>query len=191
MTKKLLALAMGVLMSWCVIQVLRSDTKAGWLAYEFNGMCLIALVLAILAVPVMDTIRVMMMRMLRGRSPFSADKTHLHHILFKYSGSHSLTALTEIGITFLIVIIWALSYKFDLSIDGQFYVTFGAAAVWVWGLYFIMDREDRLNTGIASKLRTVLRAARQGNHQWWLKLQIFIDTPRGIDRFGADNKKEE
>ncbi|MCR5361745.1 MAG: undecaprenyl/decaprenyl-phosphate alpha-N-acetylglucosaminyl 1-phosphate transferase [Bacteroidales bacterium] len=185
------SMVMGVLMSWCVIQVLRADTKAGWLAYEFSGMCLIALVFAILAVPVMDTIRVMFMRMLHGKSPFSADKTHLHHILFKYSGSHSLTSITEIGITFLIVIVWAVSYKLDLSIDWQFYVTFGAAVILVWGTYFMMDREDRLNTGIAVTMRKALRAARQGNHQWWLKLQIFIDTPRGIDRLGAEKKKDE
>ena len=184
-------MVMGVLMSWCVIQVLRHDTMAGWLAYEYQGMCLIALVLAILSVPVMDTLRVMTMRALHGRSPFSADKTHLHHILFKYSGSHSLTSITEICLNFMIVGIWALSYKFDCSIDVQFYVTFGASAAIVWGMYFLMDREDRLNTGIAARLRKVMHSARQGEHSWWLWLQVFIDKQRAIDRFGVEKKEEK
>lgn len=36
---------------------------------------------ALLIVPVSDTIRVFLMRILRGKSPFSPDKTHVHHIL--------------------------------------------------------------------------------------------------------------
>lgn len=37
--------------------------------------------IALLIVPVSDTIRVFLMRILRGKSPFSPDKTHVHHIL--------------------------------------------------------------------------------------------------------------
>ena len=35
----------------------------------------------VLALPVVDTLRVMIVRMLRGHSPFKADRTHLHHLL--------------------------------------------------------------------------------------------------------------
>ncbi|MEN8147007.1 MAG: MraY family glycosyltransferase [Campylobacterota bacterium] len=41
-------------------------------------------VLFIIAVPLMDTIIVMLRRKRQGQSMFTADKTHLHHILFKF-----------------------------------------------------------------------------------------------------------
>lgn len=41
----------------------------------------IILVLSVLTVPMIDTLRVFMLRVLSGRSPFSADNNHLHHRL--------------------------------------------------------------------------------------------------------------
>src|SRR5574340_1250932 len=35
----------------------------------------------ILAIPLMDTTALMIRRVLKGRSPFDADRNHLHHIL--------------------------------------------------------------------------------------------------------------
>ena len=37
----------------------------------------------VLALPIFDTIRVAISRIVRGKSPFMADKTHLHHILIR------------------------------------------------------------------------------------------------------------
>lgn len=44
--------------------------------------------LAIIILPVVDTIRVFFRRILQGRSPFSADKTHIHHRLLTLGFSH-------------------------------------------------------------------------------------------------------
>jgi UDP-GlcNAc:undecaprenyl-phosphate/decaprenyl-phosphate GlcNAc-1-phosphate transferase len=44
-------------------------------------------VLYIAAVPILDTLIVMIRRIRRGRSPFSPDKTHVHHILVRAIGS--------------------------------------------------------------------------------------------------------
>ena len=184
-------MVMGVLMSWCVIQVLRHDTLAKWGAYTEEGMCLIALVLAILSIPVMDTLRVMTMRMLHGRSPFSADKTHLHHILFKYSGSHSLTTFIEISLDFLVVIIWAITFKTDCSIEVQFYAVFLSAACLVWGLYFYMFHQDKHGTRTASRLRRWMVSIRQGDTNWWNRLQQYVDTPRGFATTGIEKPEED
>ena len=47
--------------------------------------------LSVLFIPVFDTFRVFTMRILRGRSPFSADRTHLHHYLLDLNLSHGQT----------------------------------------------------------------------------------------------------
>ena len=43
-------------------------------------------ILYIAAIPILDTLVVMIRRIRRGISPFSPDKTHLHHILVKFIG---------------------------------------------------------------------------------------------------------
>jgi UDP-GlcNAc:undecaprenyl-phosphate GlcNAc-1-phosphate transferase len=36
----------------------------------------------LLAVPIADTIKVLFERILSGRHPFAADRTHIHHIVY-------------------------------------------------------------------------------------------------------------
>jgi UDP-N-acetylmuramyl pentapeptide phosphotransferase/UDP-N-acetylglucosamine-1-phosphate transferase len=47
---------------------------------------------SIVAVPVFDTIRVFAIRLWQGRSPFSPDKNHIHHLLTANGWSHQFTA---------------------------------------------------------------------------------------------------
>ena len=64
--------------------------------------------MAILSYPLIDTLRVFILRILRGRSPFSADRNHIHHKLLALGLSHRQTSLAlylfslfVIGLTFL------------------------------------------------------------------------------------------
>lgn len=45
----------------------------------------------LLAVPVTDTLKVMIMRILKGNNPFLADKTHFHHVIFGSPVKHKTT----------------------------------------------------------------------------------------------------
>jgi UDP-N-acetylmuramyl pentapeptide phosphotransferase/UDP-N-acetylglucosamine-1-phosphate transferase len=49
-------------------------------------------VLGIVLIPVFDTLRVFAMRIWKGGSPFSPDKTHIHHLLTNQGFSHSFTS---------------------------------------------------------------------------------------------------
>jgi UDP-N-acetylmuramyl pentapeptide phosphotransferase/UDP-N-acetylglucosamine-1-phosphate transferase len=49
-------------------------------------------VLGIVLIPVFDTLRVFSLRMWHRKSPFLADKTHIHHLLTSNGWSHSFTA---------------------------------------------------------------------------------------------------
>ncbi len=171
-------MCMGVLMAWCVIQVLRADSTANWVRYQARGMNVVALTLAILSVPVFDTIRVMLLRIINHKSPFEPDKTHLHHVLYSYSKSHSLTSLNEILLNLLICGIFAITYLLRLSYDVQLYVVVAVSAFLVWGIYFFLERNNRLNTGIAFRIRRYLAASRQGDKNWWKAVQTWLDTPR-------------
>jgi UDP-GlcNAc:undecaprenyl-phosphate GlcNAc-1-phosphate transferase len=49
-------------------------------------------VTGIVLIPVFDTIRVFSLRMWKGKSPFTPDKTHIHHLLTTNGWSHSFTS---------------------------------------------------------------------------------------------------
>lgn len=168
-------MVMGALMSWNVIQILSTQTSTEWMAHTNQGIGHVAVVLSILAVPVFDTIRVIIMRIIHHRSPFSADKTHLHHIIYDYSHSHSITSLGEILMTLLIFLAGTIAFFCGLSVTGQFYVIFLIALLFVWGTYFLLSYNIRLNTGFAYKTRKVLLAMRQGETNWWHKVQTWVD----------------
>lgn len=180
-------MSMGALMAWCVIQVLRSDGHAKWVEYQEQGMNIVAFTLAILSVPVFDTLRVMFMRMIRGGSPFKADKTHLHHMLYEYSSSHSITSLTEIFLDLIVCLAFAIAYKAELSIDMQLYVVIAMGVIFIWGSHAFMKRGIRLNTHLAYLMRRTMAKARQGEKSWWNKFQQWVDTPRAGFKGSADS----
>lgn len=179
-------MTMGILMTWYVIQMLRDDHAFHWMRYVVGQqLSLVALTLAILAVPIGDTLRVMVQRIFKGQSPFKADKTHLHHMLLSYSDSHSLTSLMEIGIAILIAAIWAIAFKTHCSIDAQFYIVLISAAILVWGTYAYLSIQDKRESTASFRIRKRLTKMRQGEKDWWNKLQRFIDTPHGHKRDAA------
>lgn len=47
-----------------------------------------AVSIGFLFLPIFDTLRVMIIRIIKGKSPFSADKRHVHHLLLKLGYSH-------------------------------------------------------------------------------------------------------
>lgn len=49
-------------------------------------------VMGIVLIPVFDTIRVFGVRLWKGKSPFSADRTHIHHLLTNQGFSHGFAA---------------------------------------------------------------------------------------------------
>lgn len=168
---------MGILMSWDVIEILRSDTSAIWMIYnEMEGMSLVALTLAILSVPVFDTLRVMTMRIIHKRSPFSPDRTHLHHVLMDYTQSHTLTTLYEVAAAVLIILNWSISYMSGASINVQFYVVLVSAIFYVWGSYFFLTSNMLVHTGIPYTIRKYFAKSRQGDKDWWLNLQRKVDS---------------
>ena len=60
--------------------------------------------LIIIGLPIMDTVWVMSCRMLHGKSPFDADKTHVHHKFLDIGFNHRLSVLIIYGIS----LFWAV-----------------------------------------------------------------------------------
>jgi UDP-N-acetylmuramyl pentapeptide phosphotransferase/UDP-N-acetylglucosamine-1-phosphate transferase len=76
-----------------------------------NQILNINLVIGILLIPVLDVIRVVIVRLLNGRKPFDADNNHIHHKLLKITKSHLKASFIIHLITLISVLIVPLLLK--------------------------------------------------------------------------------
>lgn len=105
---------------------------------EDHGMGIAAFALAVLCIPVFDTLRVMTARIWRGRSPFKPDKTHLHHLFIDMGFSHLGTAIIILSMNFIVIVTWFLLWKAGASIDLQTYVVVLIGIMVTFGFYAFM-----------------------------------------------------
>src|SRR5687767_15303604 len=54
----------------------------------------VAVGFAILIVPLLDTLRVFSIRIINGRSPFTPDRNHVHHLLLERGLGHAAVTFT-------------------------------------------------------------------------------------------------
>jgi UDP-GlcNAc:undecaprenyl-phosphate GlcNAc-1-phosphate transferase len=78
--------------------------------------------LGIVMIPVFDTLRVFGTRIWNGRSPFSADKTHIHHLITNQGFSHAFAARTICVFHgfLLILVYWLKDLKPELQLITLF-----------------------------------------------------------------------
>lgn len=73
------------------------------------------LVLAVLIVPLYDTLRVYIIRVCRGQSPFHPDRLHVHHQLLDMGLSHRTTCFIIYGINIVIVALTILLPSMNIN----------------------------------------------------------------------------
>lgn len=129
-------LMLGMMMTVCCFYAL-SSTQACYMLDDRN-MSLMAFTVAVMCIPVFDTLRVMTLRILRGKSPFRPDKTHLHHLFIDMGFSHLGAALFILLINLMVVACWYASWKLGASIDLQFYIVVGLGFMVTFGFYKLM-----------------------------------------------------
>ena len=105
---------------------------------EEQGIGVIAMTLAILCIPIFDTLRVMAMRMMRGRSPFKPDKSHLHHLFIDMGFSHLGTALAILSINLAVILTWLFLWLGGASINTQTCVVILMGVTVTFGFYKLM-----------------------------------------------------
>lgn len=84
----------------------------------------------LLAVPIADTVKVFFIRIVKGKHPFAADRTHIHHIVHSQNITHATTVFI-ISIYSLLFAGCAIIYLFYSQVWGM--VLFG---VMIFPLFF-------------------------------------------------------
>ncbi len=105
---------------------------------EANGMGIIAMTLAVLCIPIFDTLRVMTARIVRGYSPFRPDKSHLHHLFIDMGFSHLGAAIAILTMNLIVIVVWLCLWLSGASINTQTYVVILMGVTVTFGYYKLM-----------------------------------------------------
>lgn len=167
------SLVIGLVLTYDTFAVLCEPSVADPL--KADGVSLVALSLAILCIPVFDTLRVMFARILRGEGPFSPDKTHLHHLYIEMGFSHVGTSMTIIMTNLMVVLLWWVGYRLGLSITGQFYLVVVLGLLTIPCFYYGMKAAQRRKNALWQLARRVGVWTHFERRCIWTTMQRLID----------------
>lgn len=165
-------LSMGILISTFVRNMLRATTDHTPIA---DNLGLIPLSLAIMSIPVFDTLRVMSARIMRGASPFYPDKTHLHHAFIDLGFSHIGTTFSILCMNSLVVIAWLIAYKCGATIDVQLYIVIAMSTLATFGIYAFIYYHIRRNTSTYRLMCLLAHKTHFERKGIWATIQKWID----------------
>lgn len=95
------SLVLGAVSTILVISMI--ELNSGFVSFSFESVVSVAT--GIMILPVFDTIRVFIHRIINGKSPFNPDKNHIHHLLLETGLNHmqSTAILLIVNTGFLIL----------------------------------------------------------------------------------------
>jgi UDP-N-acetylmuramyl pentapeptide phosphotransferase/UDP-N-acetylglucosamine-1-phosphate transferase len=131
-----------------VIGFLLAYQAINFLSVDFNPNFMIqnnkapVFILALFSFPIIDTTRVFLLRLIRRKSPFEADKNHIHHVFLGHGLKHWKIAV--LGSVFTMIMVLVMFLFNELSINKQ--TTF-LAGLWIVSVIVIN------NLDLVSKLK--------------------------------------
>ncbi len=131
------SLIIGFVLSIFTIKLLTLNQQilATDLPFIIENLPLVALV--ILIVPLFDTARVFTIRIFNKRSPFSADRNHLHHILIDLGLSHAQASILLVLFNLLFVVLFI--YMAGTSKQDFLLLFLGIMAIALIYLFYRLD----------------------------------------------------
>lgn len=108
------SLSLGFILSGLSISLIEQSFTSS----NFNNV--IILILSLILLPIFDELRVFYRRMKNGKSPFYADKSHIHHIMLLLEPNHKkvknwILAIVAVNIFSTVIISYLLGFYVALS----------------------------------------------------------------------------
>ena len=117
------SMLLGIIVAWLLIKF----------SQDKQGPYTPVIALWIFAVPLMDTICIMVRRIKKGKSPFDADREHLHHLFLKLGFSVQHSVALVIAIASILAVFGIAAHIYGVEQHYMFYLFLG-----VFTLYFIL-----------------------------------------------------
>jgi UDP-GlcNAc:undecaprenyl-phosphate GlcNAc-1-phosphate transferase len=127
-------LGIGLLLAYCSLRLSSASL-------DLSGAVNPVIPMVILAYPAIDTLRVFTNRIVKGRSPFSPDRNHIHHILYDLGLGHGIATLVIISTNTLIV---AIVYCFRSNVNLSFWIALVLTVVLSQVPGYLLQKRKRL-----------------------------------------------
>lgn len=86
------ALVIGMMLSIMAIHFINENSRlSSYDSYKFTAS--VATAACVIIIPLIDTTRIIILRLSKGQSPLKPDKSHVHHAIMRLGMSHSQTTL--------------------------------------------------------------------------------------------------
>jgi UDP-N-acetylmuramyl pentapeptide phosphotransferase/UDP-N-acetylglucosamine-1-phosphate transferase len=124
------AMVIGMLLSILVIRFMNNnDALPGGNPIKFTAT--IASAACFIIVPLSDTLRIIILRISKGQSPFHPDKSHIHHAIMRLGVTHASTSiiLASANILFVVGAFILKSYSEKYVLAGVILVAFVSSLV--------------------------------------------------------------
>ena len=100
------SLLLGGIVSLYIVYILSQD----YIIRPEYDIHKILFVVSILPLPIIDMIRIVMIRLRNRKSPFEADKNHLHHLILSKTKNHLFTTLAIAFATLFLILIFQIIF---------------------------------------------------------------------------------
>jgi UDP-N-acetylmuramyl pentapeptide phosphotransferase/UDP-N-acetylglucosamine-1-phosphate transferase len=136
------SLTIGLIITILAIKVIGFDVSTIENKYILNISKPI-FVMSVLVYPLVDTLRIFIYRAVRGVSPFTADRNHLHHLLIDIGLSHKASVICVYSINiFIISLTIGLSMAF-VNPNNTLIIVAATALLFAQIPFFILKKKNR------------------------------------------------
>lgn len=127
---------MGAVFAILAMKILCCEMPYG-AAMNYNALP--AMVMAVMVIPITDTLRIFTFRIIKGKSPFAADRNHFHHYLLRLGLSH-YQASTAIALLNIAMIAFAWMLK-DIAARWVAFLTIGITLLIMLSVKQLVNRK--------------------------------------------------
>ena len=99
----------------------------------------LSFIIALFSAMLFDSVRVVIMRALKGNSPFEPDRSHLHHAYVDAGMSHLLATIKIVLNNMAVIAVWYFTAKAELSEVLQLAIVLSVGVVFIWVPYFMLE----------------------------------------------------
>lgn len=168
-------LMLGIVLAASVTRIISQVRTPESTLFTAEGASAIPFTLAVLSVPVFDTLRVMLTRILHRHSPFHPDKTHLHHMFIDLGFTHVITTVCVLSLNTLVLLLWTAVYYAGASVEVQIVAVVASALAVTVGLYQGVECFRRRSPECYARTVDRIRNGQPKRDGWMLVAQRIID----------------
>ena len=115
------SLIIGFMIAFLSLKLVVMDIEASVIYHSLLPENRLLFALAVLFIPIFDTLRVIVIRLGNGNSPFEADRNHMHHVLLDLGLNHKKASFSLGAFNLLVIFCYVLGSQF-LNNWGLFYL---------------------------------------------------------------------